>query len=131
MAVSVTHYISIHAAQEGCDGVSIKPCLPYYKFQSTQPKRAATLTAENVFARIKFQSTQPKRAATLITLDAVNKAMISIHAAQEGCDDPEAHALFNDERISIHAAQEGCDFTIPGRLLGLNISIHAAQEGCD
>ena len=35
------------------------------KFQSTQPKRAATwLTAEDVFARIK----------------------ISIHAAQEGCD---------------------------------------------
>ena len=33
--------------------------------------------------------------------------------------------------ISIHAAQEGCDFESKRRLAKPTISIHAAQEGCD
>ena len=34
--------------------------------------------------------------------------MISIHAAQEGCDLEDERVFFNS-LISIHAAQEGCD----------------------
>ena len=80
--------------------------------------------------------------------------MISIHAAQEGCDKfqngfHKFHKVFqstqpkraatelaqwaNDSNgISIHAAQEGCDNTgLIGYPSFSNISIHAAQEGCD
>ena len=35
--------ISIHAAQEGCDWLSRHKVLADYEFQSTQPKRAATV----------------------------------------------------------------------------------------
>ena len=34
----------------------------------------------------KFQSTQPKRAATSSAFMALQQRVISIHAAQEGCD---------------------------------------------
>ena len=56
--------ISIHAAQEGCD---IRTAIHFnYSslFQSTQPKRAATLFIESHLPYNRFQSTQPKRAAT-------------------------------------------------------------------
>ena len=41
--VDVAAEISIHAAQEGCDLVQVTLLLDRYGFQSTQPKRAATL----------------------------------------------------------------------------------------
>ena len=145
--------ISIHAAQKGCDEVlwitiyllkDFNPRSPRglrlqvqcyrnlpFRFQSTQPKRAATqihkrkvLKNENFnprsprglrlallmnrFGAIKFQSTQPKRAATFRNIE------------------PEFHLIFQStqpkraathlqlflkrlRKISIHAAQEGCD----------------------
>ena len=56
---------------------------------------------------------------------------ISIHAAQEGCDN-ESYAIGPAwYAISIHAAQEGCDVIFPDRKPRQRISIHAAQEGCD
>ena len=39
----IGYEISIHAAQEGCDSVLKTPHLKLALFQSTQPKRAATL----------------------------------------------------------------------------------------
>ena len=57
------------------------------EFQSTQPKRAATLVLKQKYTLLKsFQSTQPKRAATRDARANVEKLLISIHAAQEGCD---------------------------------------------
>ena len=101
-------------------------------FQSTQPKRAATLIRRARSGRTGFQSTQPKRAATAQEIGQQIIPKISIHAAQEGCDSELQDALPNGKFISIHAAQEGCDITSPlikGK--GGTISIHAAQEGCD
>ena len=102
--------ISIHAAQEGCD---------YY--------------AQNIitcFAR--FQSTQPKRAATKTLKGLIDQIDISIHAAQEGCDAIWLQPDYAMWYISIHAAQEGCDDTLNGICSRTAIiSIHAAQEGCD
>ena len=80
-------------------------------------------------------------------------AVISIHAAQEGCDS-NAYKKNHKPVISIHAAQEGCDCNViistkdflpfqstqPKRAATacdcdiatlVIISIHAAQEGCD
>ena len=80
-------------------------------FQSTQPKRAAT-----VFVRLLqcssflFQSTQPKRAATISAVIHATTEDISIHAAQEGCDIVFL-VLLTTSKISIHAAQEGCDLS--------------------
>ena len=77
-------------------------------FQSTQPKRAATLKLVTSIITLQFQSTQPKRAATDIASLLASVEKISIHAAQEGCDiNRLASILYQD--ISIHAAQEGCD----------------------
>ena len=100
-----------------------------------------------------FQSTQPKRAATDFLLSLKPTGAISIHAAQEGCDEVAALAV-RGRGISIHAAQEGCDSPkgcktlkhsdfnprsprglrlLPGfsQVIMGDISIHAAQEGCD
>ena len=80
--------------------------------------------------------------------------IISIHAAQEGCDNNYVFVDVDGKIISIHAAQEGCDHYVyvkafprqyfnPRSPRGLRqmydltvphdkfISIHAAQEGCD
>ena len=57
--------------------------------------------------------------------------MISIHAAQEGCDWAAMRQLQTSLFISIHAAQEGCDAEAVLLPLPIFISIHAAQEGCD
>ena len=79
-------FISIHAAQEGCDGDSV------------------TITSTGKI----FQSTQPKRAATEMEVAVKVNESISIHAAQEGCDWQSLHRSRSGS-ISIHAAQEGCD----------------------
>ena len=102
-------YISIHAAQEGCDSACLLRTHQVALFQSTQPKRAATsiaaiyLLQESDFnprsprglrhkkrtsypPALRFQSTQPKRAATMIAAPSLFQRIISIHAAQEGCD---------------------------------------------
>ena len=56
-------------------------------FQSTQPKRAATQNQSGaMYEYIEFQSTQPKRAATKNENFYREPLNISIHAAQEGCD---------------------------------------------
>ena len=60
----MTLVISIHAAQEGCDGILYNDDKQIVSFQSTQPKRAAT-----------------SGYCGILTVNA-----ISIHAAQEGCD---------------------------------------------
>ena len=106
---SFSLFISIHAAQEGCDryhymllrrSLYFNPRSPRglrltaavqlarrSRFQSTQPKRAATYGESAKLGQcIQFQSTQPKRAATLQNLKAITVQQISIHAAQEGCD---------------------------------------------
>ena len=63
-------------------------------FQSTQPKRAATvLIFPTTSGGIKFQSTQPKRAATRRVFPKIGDKYISIHAAQEGCDTSSAATL--------------------------------------
>ena len=83
----ISHKISIHAAQEGCDIPSLPFQIKQKRFQSTQPKRAATGVAYGRYFRIgEFQSTQPKRAATDFGLKSRALPTISIHAAQEGCD---------------------------------------------
>ena len=78
------------------------------RFQSTQPKRAATVGGQRNSPLSIFQSTQTKRAATKEHTKAENLRIISIHAAQEGCDGSAANGI-KTSRISIHAAQEGCD----------------------
>ena len=57
---------------------------------------------------MRFQSTQPKRAATDYGILTAAAYTISIHAAQEGCDFGQ-YVDENGKIISIHAAQEGCD----------------------
>ena len=80
-------FISIHAAQEGCDKAYSGVYSCFGRFQSTQPKRAATqYRLQKAVTAGKFQSTQPKRAATTVRITIQLRKGISIHAAQEGCD---------------------------------------------
>ena len=129
------------------------------KFQSTQPKRAATVRVcftREVFPCISIHAAQEgcdcacriKPTATLwyfnprsprglrppMYVRFVWRNNISIHAAQEGCDcESFRHCQKPSGLISIHAAQEGCDCVRHKdfRLVPCHISIHAAQEGCD
>ena len=63
-AYTLQSFISIHAAQEGCDKIVTNCSHISLRFQSTQPKRAATANAAMTLKPRVFQSTQPKRAAT-------------------------------------------------------------------
>ena len=101
--------ISIHAAQEGCDfNRGGNPTLAVI-FQSTQPKRAATADFPPFYVgNGYFNPRSPRGLRQLIHKELAKVAPISIHAAQEGCD--QLQALYKTaEVISIHAAQEGCD----------------------
>ena len=169
--------ISIHAAQEGCDGgwryqqrqhnnfnprsprglrlaVTVGNGLSRYfnprsprglrlvtyqrfcrigwLFQSTQPKRAATIgIGRYVTANELFQSTQPKRAATLNGWSQ-NLAILYFNPrSPRGLRHFSQEATVTSHSISIHAAQEGCDRIVKTFAVNLHISIHAAQEGCD
>ena len=62
-------------------------------FQSTQPKRAATAKLDTSTPEPIFQSTQPKRAATAYSRGHQIRGIISIHAAQEGCDHIFCHVI--------------------------------------
>ena len=175
----VMYGISIHAAQEGCDpccyyclyggrdfnprsprGLRPVPVMSDSKlslFQSTQPKRAATVASTwSSCAAIGFQSTQPKRAATMgMPTAQLAYSEISIHAARVGCDRFSFASKNNLKRfqstqpewaatcaakatsssfsfISIHAARVGCDADVwQATNLQYSISIHAARVGCD
>ena len=79
-------FVSIHAAQAGCD-FRLLLLLCYL---------------------LRFQFTQPKRAATIIVQQILEFYDVSIHAAQAGCDTVRQlkHSWI---WVSIHAAQAGCD----------------------
>ena len=102
-------FISIHAAQEGCDKFMPFTLHGFFNFNPRSP-RGLRLNTEAL-----------RTAAT----------SISIHAAQEGCDFSLRLLHQNGFSISIHAAQEGCDGIKPDVVQYAIISIHAAQEGCD
>ena len=58
-----------------------------------------------------FQFTQPKRAAPPQSPKARDKASVSIHAAQAGCDKCIQRIKWRSN-VSIHAAQAGCDLYV-------------------
>ena len=78
--------VSIHAAQAGCDWCASSAVSALTQFQFTQPKRAATGDWNEDVQAAAFQFTQPKRAATFGKAAKQAKSMVSIHAAQAGCD---------------------------------------------
>ena len=79
--------VSIHAAQAGCDNMSASTAQISAQFQFTQPKRAATwILLFLSLRRWVFQFTQPKRAATCTHALPTEFLLVSIHAAQAGCD---------------------------------------------
>ena len=85
-----------------------------FLFQFTQPKRAATCHQHRAKHRDNgFQFTQPKRAATRFLGRAVYGILVSIHAAQAGCDLLACLKLRAYKLVSIHAAQAGCDTRLP------------------
>ena len=79
-------YISIHAAREGGDLVSVAVSVPVFRFQSTPPVKAATLSLSKSTAGAAFQSTPPVKAATRQICVIACDLGISIHAAREGGD---------------------------------------------
>ena len=59
----------------------------FSRFQFTQPKRDATSKRDiALWPTRTFQFTQPKRAATFSVMDGLRSIIVSIHAAQAGCD---------------------------------------------
>ena len=106
--------ISIHAAQEGCDPRGLRPRSrliggPANRFQSTQPKRAATGGDDGEPQDSgDFNPRSPRGLRQVRLCQRARPAQISIHAAQEGCD-IDWKKTNGYTNISIHAAQEGCD----------------------
>ena len=79
--------ISIHAAQEGCDFGPNTQRSAIYQFQSTQPKRAATLASCRIKgATAYFNPRSPRGLRLQHKAPSYKAGSISIHAAQEGCD---------------------------------------------
>ena len=101
--------ISIHAAQEGCDNDAKALITPENIFQSTQPKRAATVFDGVYLKNSLFQSTQPKRAATE-SLELWEQSQLYFNPrSPRGLRLSPACPFLGKKPISIHAAQEGCD----------------------
>ena len=100
--------ISIHAAREGGDRLSLSTSIHVTIFQSTPPVKAAT-------------AVNNRNAAY---------SPISIHAAREGGDYIAGQDEMSDT-ISIHAAREGGDRLVNNKIYTNRISIHAAREGGD
>ena len=78
--------ISIHAAQEGCDKRGDGASATGSDFNPRSPRGLRPCRAAQFVAGFIFQSTQPKRAATNHVGKLHSFTAISIHAAQEGCD---------------------------------------------
>ena len=101
------------------------------QFQFTQPKRAATIMQQPTVIVPTFQFTQPKRAATWSAL------VLSTCAERFNSRSPNGlrHRIerYSHQRlvVSIHAAQTGCDTVGLPLHCYLRVSIHAAQTGCD
>ena len=149
-----TSTISIHASQAGCDPLRVGHSFHPILFQSTHPKRDATICADDVVSRtiisihasqagcddmvvvdesssFKFQSTHPKRDATMIHSIASlwRLPFQSTHPKRDAtprCSKRSSYSL-----ISIHASQAGCDNLAERVYFGMEISIHASQAGCD
>ena len=80
-------FISIHAAQEGCDVCCFTSQTAFSVFQSTQPKRAATISASVFRTRqYYFNPRSPRGLRHKLGRFKEGSNNISIHAAQEGCD---------------------------------------------
>ena len=102
-------------------------------FQSTQPKRAATMKSKKTKYLIKlFQSTQPKRAATACTgyYNAYNNNFNP--RSQRGLRRTGRQRRSTEQEYFNPRSQRGLRLTIKMLLAHLpKISIHAAKEGCD
>ena len=123
-------FISIHAAQEGCDLPVFQKVLSRRYFNPRSPRglRPPPPYCYNELRKISIHAAQEGCDAG--SFISYNKTNISIHAAQEGCD-RKGHGGSRAPDISIHAAQEGCDRRKEALEIAIKISIHAAQEGCD
>ena len=123
--------ISIHAAQEGCDRHCKKHKRVGVNFNPRSPRGLRLATSVIGSPCDNFNPRSPRGLRPIIDRVAGFFDMISIHAAQEGCDASVPGNTHNG-LISIHAAQEGCDIRCGGTVVSSPIiSIHAAQEGCD
>ena len=86
-AVFMALLISIHAAQEGCDAEKIGSKVSTINFNPRSP-RGLRLQCVPLSPAV-FQDFNPRspRGLRLLTVDAASLLYkISIHAAQEGCD---------------------------------------------
>ena len=147
--------ISIHAAQEGCDVSASYAFVAAFCYFNPRSPRGLRLNSSSISSQISlFQSTQPKRAATKAILPYLDCKIISIHAAQEGCDsksETRKDSLCNFNPRSPRGLRPVKARTVCGNAQNFNprsprglrplfrpimdqvylISIHAAQEGCD
>ena len=138
----VAFFVSIHAAQAGCDGRGLSRPLVCLGFNSRSPSGLRQALQSIQAATDGFNSRSPselRRQTSLIRNDGTSfnsrspsglrhkvdayeqeTSLVSIHAAQAGCDWVE-RAATADEDVSIHAAQAGCDLVCStgriGRLL--------------
>ena len=78
-------------------------------FNSRSPSGLRPRVHQSMLRLHLFQFTQPKRAATTLTYGHAVFFLVSIHAAQAGCDPRPARSPSLPSSVSIHAAQAGCD----------------------
>ena len=109
VGVPIRDGVSIHAAQAGCDVIlTVSPMCPV-SFNSRSPSGLRLKFFLDKLSYVMFQFTQPKRAATPVaSMPGVN-VLVSIHAAQAGCDTLPVIPDQTIRYVSIHAAQAGCD----------------------
>ena len=122
-------------------------------FNPRSPRGLRLSTEQAQLDPLEFQSTQPKRAATLDVKVIFPLVAISIHAAQEGCDptakppatlpiyfNPRSPRGLRHPATAVYSRSTLFQSTQPKRAAtskrirrrkSCGISIHAAQEGCD
>ena len=101
-------------------------------FQSTQPKRAATGTACTAeLHECYFNPRSPRGLRLSCCCSSVDLTLISIHAAQEGCDCLLMYRLALLKNFNPRSPRGLRRKALADLVKEVFISIHAAQEGCD
>ena len=126
-----THYVSIHAPWEGCDGWTVLALRPHRCFNSRTLGRVRHKTAcDELHGEFSFNSRTLGRVRLSSNLRRIASPVFQFTHPGKGAT-VLLHIGVAEMCVSIHAPWEGCDYRQSTRALQAGVSIHAPWEGCD
>ena len=123
--------VSIHAAQAGCDRSVYFWLCGSLRFNSRSPSGLRLTCTQTTYNVKCFNSRSPSGLRQASHLPLCTTILVSIHAAQAGCDlgiSTAQHLQKGFNSRSPSGLRHAWPSSLPGESF---VSIHAAQAGCD